>query len=525
MKWSTLIILLLVGVVLGLTLTSPPLVVMFCFIAPYATLNVKASWQSRRLGKSLRSNLKGHLRLTARFFRFNSQGTEFLEGAFEGNSIELAYKMDPLLQRSGITLRCVYDFTINPLHTIPHELTLERHGVLSRLTHPHDVLVDDPTFDDTFIIQGNHEAGIVSMFSDECREKLHSLNAMSDSLRVTPKQLEVRFTADYGDDHGPERCLDLALEITRLLSRVKPVQEQLAQNLKTSQHPSYRRRNLELLLRFPVTPEIRQNVLEPILEHDSLELRAMVASVLGGEALATVQREMLDLPLPWSVEVFRAIAVSTDPQILPILNKGIQQPELLELAAENMVRLNDARYVTLLPKLYARLPNEPKQVRLVQLAGELGDVAAEPFLLHLLTAQASDEPTLPILVATARSLGSCGTPAAIMPLIDLEHRGYGGELRTAAQESVVRIQSRIAGGSAGAVMLAPEIYGPDASQHGALSLADQSASTGALSMAEQENTAGALTLQESGERAREGVKVGEPRQKRQNAYMTESHKN
>lgn len=406
----------------------------------------------------------------------------------------------------GTLTKVSYALTVSPPRPFRYNLALRRGSLFSRMMSSQDIILGHPKFDEDVLVQGTWEPGVVALIDDETRDIILSLLSMGDRFEVDTKSIQVSVNSDSDSLLRLSRCLELCVKLSLRLGRAGKIEELLAQNVQSSRSFPYRRRNLQLLLTYPITDQLRQEVLEPILRDDGLILRSMVARVLGGDALKDVCTDLLHHDAPWPFEAFREVSQSQDPQILPVLHKGIEQPELVELAAEGMAIHRDRTYLSLLPKLYARLLDARKRARLLQIAAAFKDASIEPFLLQVLRQQSFDGGEPEVLLSTVVALGYCGTHTAVMPLLTLAESKVDAESRTAAQEAVARIQSRIAGASAGSVMLAPTTHGPDASQHGALSLVAESAPAGALSMAEQASTAGALTLQESGGKPLEAVK-------------------
>lgn len=428
-----------------------------------------------------------------------------LTGIHQEQRVEVTYGTPS--NEFGTLNKVSYTLTVSPPRPFRYNLALRRAGLMSRILSSQDILLGHPNFDDEVLVQGSWEPGVIALLDDETRDTILSLLSMGERFEVNSKRILVSVESDSDSLLRLRRCLLLCVKLSQRLSRVGKIEDLLAQNVQSSHSFPYRRRNLQLLMTYPVTEQLRQEVLEPILRDDGLILRSMVARVLGGDALKDVCTDLLHHDVPWPFEAFREVSQSHDPQILPVLHKGIEQPELVELAAEGMAHHRDGTYLSLLPKLSARLLDARKRARLLQIAAAFKDASIEPFLLQALRPPARGGGEPEVLLSAVVALGDCGTHMSVMPLLTLAESKVDAEVRTAAQEAVARIQSRIAGASAGTVMLAPTTHGPDASQHGALSLVAESAPAGALSMAEQASTAGALTLQESGGKPLEAVKT------------------
>ena len=326
-----------------------------------------------------------------------------------------------------------------------------------------EIEIGDQTFDDQFEIDG--PVWLVSAMLDERTRGL-----MLKIGRVSLQLGELRANV-FDDDIA--RVLPSLLTLRGRLSEPVDVPRRLAANATKDPVPGVRLHNLLVLVRELPDDPMTASALQAARADPSREVRLRVARALGAEGhslLRELAEELQD-------DTVSSEAIATLGRELPfesasaILHRALGRRHLRTARAclRSIGRGKAAGAVEVLVKVMEREGGELAAIA-AQALGSTGSPAAEAPLLKALQRDHAE-----LRVAAAKELGHIGTAAAVLPLKEAaELYRLDAELRSAARQSVARIQSRVQGASPGQLSLA-------GGEEGRLSLTDE----GRLSLAQE----------------------------------------
>jgi HEAT repeat protein len=343
-------------------------------------------------------------------------------------------------------------------------LTLRREtvGVGKRL-HAREVELGDSVFDGDIYVEGPPAVALAVLDAATrpiVRRLLQGyIDGGPEPVRVAPSyeqdelRVEIRGYSAKALHSLLPRTLERLLDVARRLSPPEDLAARLRDNLLQEPEPQVRLRTLVTLVgehpQHPATVEASRAAAQ---DPDD-ELRLQAGTALGAEGrevlLELASRETAEDSL--SARAVRALG-----QDLPrAREKEILQQALrgrrLETARTCLERLGeraDAESVDVLAAVMAAEEDDLAAAAATAL-GETGLAAAEAPLVAVLT---RDLPAL--RVAAARALGRMGTVRAVPSLKEAAEGSGGGDLRRAARQAIVQIQSRISGAAPGQLSLA-----------------------------------------------------------------------
>lgn len=328
--------------------------------------------------------------------------------------------------------------------------------------------IGDRQFDETFFLGG--PARLVFALLDADTRRL--LTELKEKSQFSIASGELR--AILSREEKIAEVLRLLLDVGKRLSPPVGLVQRLVANANEDPDPGVRLQNLLLLIReLSWSPEtdgaLRRACSDPVPE-----IRLRAAKQLGDRAVLLDLAEKLEDDAA-SAEALAILADElTFERVSSILDLALRRRRLRaahaclgmigrqgEVAVEKLAKVLEREYGELAPAAAEAL-------------GATGSPAAEPPLLQAL--EREDEA---LRVAAADALGRVGSTAAVLPLKELADQFLLGELRRAARQAIVEIQSRVQGASPGQLSLAE-------GEAGQLSLADQA---GQLSLPPEERPA------------------------------------
>jgi HEAT repeat protein len=339
-----------------------------------------------------------------------------------------------------------------------------------------EILIGDPAFDQTFIVEGPLRL-IGGLLDAEARRLLLDLNNQS---RVVIAHSELRAEIF---DHQLSSVLPLLLELGRRFAQKTDIVHCLAENLRRDPEAGVRLNNLLALVRECAWGPKTEETLRAACSDPSPQVRLHAAKELGGEGrsvlLALAESTEDD---DCSAEALRLVGTELPlERTQAILDRALAELNLETARAclEVLGRSGTAAAVDALARFMVRDSSELACAAALAL-GATGNAAAEPPLIQALEGERSD-----LRVAAAKALGLVGSAAAVQPLKEAV-KGFSwieAALIQATRQAIAEIQSRLPGATPGELSLAE-------AETGQLSLAQ--AEAGELSLAT--NPAGQLSL-------------------------------
>lgn len=314
----------------------------------------------------------------------------------------------------------------------------------------------DPAFDAAFDAEGAPTVVLANLGTET---RLALLAALSHTaLRVENGAAIVQLPGLRHD----------AAEIVATLERLVIVARHLAPGGDTKRHrllvnattdgaAGARRRNLEVLIDdHPAAPETRRACQQALVESDDAAV-LLAAKALGADGRPALEGLALDTARDGEIrrEAFSALEATAERDRLVVLAERLldaRDPALrrraLGILAKTQHRAAAPRIAALAARSVEREDDE--KIAIAGALGALGDTVGEPALLALLRAGA-----LPVRLAAASALATCGTIAAVEALRDGTHGLFvDRDLTVAADASIAAIQARAEGAAAGQVSLA-----------------------------------------------------------------------
>jgi len=363
---------------------------------------------------------------------------------------------------------------------LPHNLELRGEGLGSTLTkffQGEDIQIDDARFDEDLLIKGD-EALAVALLGDEARRLTSHLIEQGGLVRDGQVYYEERGT--MGDAREITQWLRYLRQLAgELTMRDRRIEGLLSRNAMTDNNPAVRRRNLALLMREYPRHEVTQKAAHAALTdpHPVVSLQASI--FLGDEGLGRVLDLVADARTPQSARTHALSYLGSrtpTAEVLAVLLQVADDQDLV-VAGKAIEQLGKVRHRACLGTLLRRAGQTKNAVFLTRIADGLGVFADTQAQQPLLVMLVHDETM--VRVAAARALGTCGTVAAVEPL--LKHtRGFftDGDLKRAAQQAIAQIQSGLSDAASGGLSLTE----PD-KDAGALTVTED---PGALSLTDTE---------------------------------------
>lgn len=298
-----------------------------------------------------------------------------------------------------------------------------------------DARTGDPGFDDAFSIEGP-ALQLFALLDADTRRRLCAVNA-AGRLEISPGRIE----AVISGDEPVVDVLPSLLEIGKRLGTPADIPRSLVENVKQDFDGEVRLQNLLLLLRELPGDPATVEALRAACRDWSPATRLRAAEALGPEGRSLI----VELAHGLEDDAVSAEAVSILDEELPS-----ERVKALLGRAGSSGRLKTA-------------------LACVGALGRREDPAAEPSLVQALQQEQPE-----VRVAAANALARAGSAAAVLPLkAAAERLPLDRELRRAARQAIVQIQSRVQGGSPGQLSMAE-------AEGGELSLADET--SGQLSL-------------------------------------------
>ena len=337
-----------------------------------------------------------------------------------------------------------------------------------------DVLIGDPTFDDTVEVHGEPSV-VLARLDEGVRKKVRRL--VSDGGRLEDGALVWHAPTRYFRREIPD-ALRTLFDLARDLSSTDGggLYQRLAKNACRDPASGVRLWNLLALQeRFGHSPEAHEASRED-LDDPSPWVRLSAARFLREGERPTLAGLARDPAVPdqaaseaIALLAARAPADEVGPFLVTVLKT--RSGEARRQAMEELGRLRHAPAFGPLVVLLER--SDPgTAAAAAQSLGLLGDARAERALLKAVESEAYE-----LRLAAARALASVGTASTVEPLLALLDAGrLDGESRQALRDAIAAIQSRLAGAEAAQLSL---VTGPP--EGGRLTLAQPGPGPGDLS--------------------------------------------
>ncbi len=400
--------------------------------------------------------------------------TDEITGQLDGFDV----KMDTFTRGSGKNATTYTRITVGG-GGIPWDLGLKGEGLgstLKKIFTGDDIEVKDAQFDDEILIQGDEQT-VVALLGEDTRERVASL--IREGGHVSEGTVYYEETGTMDDASTIVSWIRFLAAVAGGLSLSRAnVRQRLARNAGADSNPAVRQRNLDLLIRNHGGSAAR-DAAQRALSDPSAGVRLQAALYLGDagfEVLAGIVRDAAS-GLVARTRALRYLGSRyPDKAVVPLLEEAVSDSDPL-IARVAVRQLGRVRHRAVIEMLVPRIAADGDRALMVAIADALASLSApqaEGKLVELLEHSETD-----VRVAAARALATCGTVAAVEPL--MKHtKGFftDGDLKRAAADAIAAIQSQLRDVDAGRLSVV------EPTDHtGSLSLSED---RGSLSMAEEE---------------------------------------
>jgi hypothetical protein len=375
-------------------------------------------------------------------------------------------------QDSGFPVKISQTLFFSPLTTllvdidgrghIPPDLDLGTETAKTR-AQGQDIDTEDQLFDDTVQVFGS-EVSTLALLDHETRDAV--LGLLSQGGVVTRGRIRV-----YSSSRQLKMIIPELIKLAGSLSlRKGEIPDRLVANLKNDRTPQVRARNFVVLQQHFAGTEAAELAAEiaRTSPQPHLQIEAAILDKDHGQLseIASNSKYPGRLRVRAVEQLTRASwAEVATPMLVQLLDDD--DPLVQQAAVTGLGRFRHRPAVARLVKLATGL--RASLVRAVAEAlGRIGDPAAEATLVGLLKHNDKE-----VFEAAVRALGRAGTVSAVEPLMEAAEGLTSSPDRTVVEESIRRIQNRLAGADRGQLSIAAP-----AESDGRLSLAGETVDGG-----------------------------------------------
>lgn len=342
------------------------------------------------------------------------------------------------------------------------------HSIAIHITHPDDfpyhlqisdrlmldyersslIQTSNEDFNRRIFISSLYTTGATALMDKSTRTIINSLYSLSNLFTLQGNRITVRFYYSIKNiidiEYKTKKALRSTLDLIKRLTRKGNIKDLLSENALSDPDRIVRKRNLELLIshfNFEDLKETLEKVLKKALKDRDREIQYIAADHLGKEGL------------PYLYNLFNNVSSWDKPFRIKIIT--------------SIARIQGTASMSFLIEYYNTLDIKEYKIKIINLFEDYGDKQAN----NLLIEQLKEDIDHDLKLAIIKALGRCGTLDAVEPLYQISKQIIIlPSLKTAAKQSIARIQSHFGAG-----------------EKGWLSLTDADQSEGSLSLMENDD--------------------------------------